>query len=117
MKESQFLKTQTFFLGKIRSPNQSEIKFTQESLKTLSKSQSPDSFSRQLSPKSLKKYKDFFPYSCFSNKENTKIYLNSRCLSGNLLNRSLLMKEDINNKILPEGDFLELDRVLEENLK
>lgn len=113
MKSVHFLSNQTFFLGKIRRPTESEI--LQYSEESINKSLSPDKL-RLFSP-SKKKFQDFFPYSCFANKTNTKIFLNNRCLSGNLLNRSL-MKEDINNKIIfPEGDSYEFDQVLDENLR
>ena len=123
MKESAtFSNHQTLFLGRIRVPLPSEHKLPLEPFKSLNKSQSPDSShlnTYQTSPKSSKKspkYKDFFQYSCFSNPQSTKIYLNSRCLSGNLLNRSL-MKGDINNKIISEGNFFEFDKVLSVEMK
>jgi len=103
-KKPMFLKkNQSIFLAKIRPPLDFELKTSLETLQTLNKSQSPDGF-----PEKSKKYHKAFSYSCFSNPSNTKICLNSRCLSGNLLNRSL------NAKLANESENIDFDLVLEE---
>ena len=99
-------KHRSLFLAKIRPPLEHELKSSNDTLQSLSKSQSPDSFTEKSHDR--KKYNSNYSYSCFTNPSNTKIHLNTRCLSGNLLNRSL------NARLLSETETVDFDLVLEE---
>ena len=101
-------KHRSLFLAKIRPPLEHELKSSNDTLQSLSKSQSPDSFTEKSHDR--KKYNSNYFYSCFTNPSNTKIHLNTRCLSGNLLNRSL------NARLASETETVDFDLVLEEYL-
>lgn len=105
MKKEILNQNQTLFCAYIRPPSLKTVDNKNSSKKTLNLTTNGSSLKNLPSQphKSPFKYEDSFPYSCFSNKDNTKVFLTTQPLSGNLLSRSL-MKEEINTsrKLLNE---------------